>query len=607
MATFNMKMDGRTVVDAYLQRVRHSGTQTVFHSKAGGVFQSMSWQDTRDYVLCLWDYFNQLHVTPSQAIGILSHSRPEWVIADLAIQARRCITVPIYPSNSVEDMSFIFQDSNLSLLVVENEALAEQAARALAHTKKTLPFIQLDAPAFKKHEPVMLWEELAQNKSKAQNHLRELERSVEAVRPEDTASYIYTSGTTGRPKGAIITHSNLIAELRSAGEELTLGPLDRTLTFLPFAHVLGRVESLFPILSGIQLGFAENVNTVSQNLVELPPTLLVSVPRIYEKIYAKIQSDVQARGGLALRLFNWALEVGKKAADAEAMHTSLSLSLRLQHKIAQKLVFQKISSKMGGRIRFTISGGAPLASDLCRFFHACGVRILEGYGLTETTAAITVNRPDDFRFGTVGKPLPGVEIQIAPDGEILVKGPQIFKGYHNNPQATQEVFDSTGWFRTGDIGTFEDGFLKITDRKKELIVTSGGKKVAPQKLENLLKTKPEISHSLILGDQQKYIAALITVNGPTLEQWASQHEGLRGLGLEELIQKPLVLELYGRLIDEVNAQCASFETIKKFYLLAKDFSIETGELTPSLKVKRSTCIKKFAGEIKQLFPEAPYL
>jgi long-chain acyl-CoA synthetase len=349
------------------------------------------------------------------------------------------------------------------------------------------------------------------------------------------------------------------------------------------------------------MAYAESLNSISQNLVEVRPTLLISVPRIYEKVYAKIQADVASAPPMKQKIFNWAVNIGRQIAKMRSEQFPIPVTLLAKYQIADRLVFSKVRTKMGGRIRMTVSGGAPLAAELCEFFHACGVKILEGYGLTETTAAIAANFPGDYRFGTVGKPLGDSEFKIAPDGEILVRGSVVFKEYYRDAAATKASFTEDGWFLTGDIGEISDrGFVKITDRKKELIVTSAGKNVAPQKIENLLKSQRFISQVIVCGDKQKFLGALITLNQEDMSNWAKM-SGISFTTFEELIKKDTVVKLISDKVKTVNSQLASFETIKTFKLLSQDFTTETGELTPSLKLKRKVILSKYQSYVDELF------
>jgi long-chain acyl-CoA synthetase len=481
------------------------------------------------------------------------------------------------------------------MVFVEDTVQLHKVQEAFGRAGKKIPLLLFSgsAPGIKGFEELS-----SEDKMTAQF----LQKCALSVKPSDMATIVYTSGTTGVPKGAVLTHSNLASEIQGVMQAVRFLPDDITLTFLPFAHILGRVESLLPIFSGITLGFAESINSVPQNLGELRPSILVSVPRIYEKIFSKIQSEIAAAPKIKQRIFNWAVSVGRQMARSEqAGGGGGDWVLKGKHKVADRLVFEKIRNKLGGNIRFTVSGGAPLSAELCEFFHACSVRILEGYGLTETTAAVTCNRLEEYAFGTVGKPVSGTSIRIAEDGEIQIQGPLIFKEYFKNPEATRESFTPDGWFCTGDIGEFtERGFLKITDRKKELIVTSGGKNVAPQKLENLLKTNVYVSNAMVYGDKQKYIVALLAPNEPELLKWARER-GMAADSITAILAHPDAQKLYELAVQAANENLASYESIKKFKIVAQDFMIETGELTPSLKIKRKVITAKYKKLIDQMY------
>lgn len=587
-----ISVDGKTVPHAYLHRVKTTPNRRVYSFKKAETYHSRTWAEIHAQILGLHKAFSDAGLKRNDKVCILSQSRPEWNMADLAILTSGLITVPIYPSSSVEDTTSILKNSQPSLIFAEDNHQVQKLESALQAMASKIPIVS--------------WTPLSGCRSLLEfappTHLEDwahsLEKSVHSLEPSDVASIVYTSGTTGVPKGAVLTHQNFISELRGVVQEIPFLDEDITLTFLPFAHVLGRMESLLPVLSGICLGFAENMNSVAQNTLEIRPTLLVSVPRIYEKIFAKIQSETDSLPQGKRAVFRWAVQIGREVARLRSEHLSPSLLLSTKFRVADQLVLSKIRNKLGGRIRLTVSGGAPLSRDLCELFHACGIRILEGYGLTETTAAITVNRPEDFEFGTVGRPVGGSEIRIAPDGEIQVRGPLVFKEYYRNPEATQEVFTRDGWFCTGDIGEFSPrGFLKITDRKKELIVTSGGKKIAPQKLENLIRSSRYLSNGMVYGDQKKFLVALLTLNEISVQDWAAS-QGLTSYGL---YQQPEVIELIEEEIRSINTILANFESIKKFRILPRDFSIDEGELTPSLKLKRRICAEKYQKLIEEMY------
>jgi long-chain acyl-CoA synthetase len=593
-------LDGKTLVEVFLKRVALTPDHRAFLTKQSGSYQPIAWKEVHEQSLGCFEALQTHGIKKGDRVAILSNSRPEWFIADMAIQTLGAVTVPVYQSSTQEDIAYILQHSGAKLVFAEDSAQAEKLEKLFQSSLAPLPVIFFSAP--KKPFPFasQLFSEVSAARDREASALAQSE-TVASIVETDTASIVYTSGTTGQPKGARLAHSCLAAEIRSITQEIELTSEDMCLTFLPFAHVLGRVESLVPLMSGISLAFAENVSTVFANMQEVKPTILMSVPRIYEKIYAKILSDVGAGSDYKKKLFDWAVETGRATVRARSVGNSVSLVQQLKHQVADQLIFSKVRSKLGGKLRFTISGGAPLSQELCEFFHACGVKILEGYGLTETTCAIAVNRPNDYRFGTVGRPLAWTDFRIADDGEIQVRGPAIFSGYFENEAATKEAFTEDGWFCTGDIGEFaESGFLKITDRKKELIVTSGGKNIAPQKLENLLKQIPLVSNALVYGDKKKYLVALLTLSEPETKKWAKAR-GIAFTDFSELVRAPELAAHFDLAVKTLNKSLASYESIKRFHLLANDFTLESGELTPSLKLKRKVITHHYLETLESLY------
>jgi len=423
-----------------------------------------------------------------------------------------------------------------------------------------------------------------------------------AVQPDDIASLIYTSGTTGLPKGVMLMHSNFMSNVRAIDEILEFSPADTTLSFLPLSHVLERMVSFTYLYKGCTIGYAESVETLGENLLEIRPTIMVNVPRILEKIYAKVIDNVLASPPLKRKIFYWALNVGKEVSRHKLQNKPLSGGLKSKHKIAHKLVFSKIIAKTGGRVRFFVSGGGPLSKDIAEFFHAVGILILEGYGLTETSPVISVNTFDHLRFGAVGPPIPGVEVKIAEDGEILTRGPHVMKGYYKMEDLTREAIRD-GWFYTGDIGHLdEDGYLVITDRKKDIIVTAGGKNVAPQPIENMLKIDPYIEGAVLVGDRRRFICALIVPNFEKLEAHAKSNS-IAYESIGDLVKQEPVIRFYEELIDRITPNLASYEKVKKVILMGRDFEIEKGEMTPSLKIKRNIVEEKYQAEIDVLYQE----
>ncbi len=590
-------VDGKNVPEAYLRRIGMSPNQPAFWLKKDGKYQPLIWKEVHTRMLGIHEGLSRMGIGEGDAVCIMSQSRPEWLMSDIAIQGLKGIAVPIYHSSSLEDVAYILEHCQAKAVIVEDAAQCEKLFQVFKK-RPALPVILISGSQHPDLKATPMSEFAKLNNEKAAHD--SFAKIAATIQPNDMASIVYTSGTTGLPKGAVLTHANFGSELRFIVDEIELYESDVTLTFLPFAHIFGRVESFLPIFAGTSLGFAESINAVSQNMAELKPTMLLSVPRIYEKIYAKIMSQVESAPPARQKIFHWAVGIGRQMAKMRSLKQAPSPVLWAKFKIADKLVFEKIRNTMGGNIRLTVSGGAPLNRDLCEFFHACGIKVLEGYGLTETTAAVAVNRPDDYRFGTVGRPVGDSEFKIAEDGEILVKGSLVFKGYYRNQEATGESLQN-GWFHTGDIGEIDtQGFLRITDRKKELIVTAGGKNVAPQKLENLIKARRFMSNGLVFGDKQKYLVALVTLNEPEITKWAAD-SGIAFRNYADLSTLTKIKEIIEIEIAAVNKNLASYESIKKFKILPQDFSIESGELTPSLKLKRKVCVERYRSEIEGMY------
>ncbi|MGE0762723.1 MAG: long-chain fatty acid--CoA ligase [Bdellovibrionales bacterium] len=538
-------------------------------------------------------------VKPGDRVALMSETRYEWLVADFAIMGMGAVNVPIYQSQRAEEVAYILKDSKASCLLLEdyNQWLK------WVQVKDQCPDVKVVALIDGHHElpeGPLTWDDLLEHGTEyLKDHPHFYEQAISRQTGADLASLVYTSGTTGEPKGVVLTHHQITSEVQSVLQNIPLTEKDTSLAFLPFAHVLGRIEGWCAVTAGFTVAFAENIDRLRNNLVEIKPTVLIAVPRIFEKLHMAIITQVQANPILH-KLFAWALEIGKMVSRHKQNGQTVPMSLLAQHAMADRLVFQPLQKKLGGRLRFAVSGGAPLATEISEFFHAIGILILEGYGLTETTAAITANTPLHYRFGTVGRPLPGVDLKLAPDGEIMVKAGQVTPGYHGLPDATAEALKD-GYFYTGDIGEIDaDGFLRITDRKKDLIKTAGGKYVAPQKLENLLKMSPYISQVLIHGDQEKYIVAVLTLNAEKIVDYAKKNEiSYQDYGM--LCQHPQVKALVRGAVAEVNAQLSGFETIKNFAILPREFTIEAGEITPSLKVKRKFCSEKYRDLIASLY------
>ncbi len=546
-----------------------------------------------------------LGVSVGDRVAIVAESRPEWLLADLAILAAGAVTVPIYPTLSAGQVRYILQDSGARVAIVSTKPQLEKL-QEIRHQLPALEALIVMDPAAAAAGSALTLEDV-----EGRGHARmtgdwgagkEFQDAARKVGPDDLATVIYTSGTTGEPKGVMLTHGNLASNMLAAAAVLDLSQDDVALSFLPLSHAFERLVSYVYLYSGMTVVFAESFETVSRDLAKVRPTVMTGVPRVFEKLHGRIVETGEKPGGLQAGIFRWSVKAGLARAHVTLRGKSAGPVTALKTAIADRLVFSKIREKLGGRLRFVASGSAPLAANILEFFSAIGVPIVEGYGLTETSPILTVSPLGALRAGTVGRAVPGVELRIAPDGEILARGPNIMRGYLNKPEATAAVLQD-GWFATGDIGTLDaEGYLAITDRKKDLLVTSGGKKIAPQPIEAVLKQSPLVAEAVVLGDRRKYVAALIVPAFKELER------RLRSLGRPpasraELVARPDAIALYQEIVDALNRDLSQFERIKKIALLPVEFTIESGELTPTLKVKRKVVEEKWKKEIEDLYIE----
>jgi len=593
-----------TLARMFWERVEKSGDQPAQQFKAEGKWEALTWRQVGDVVQELALGLIALGREKGDAVALLSASRAEWVQADMAIFTAGCVTVPVYPSYPSHLVAYVVNDSQAKTLIVEDPAQLAKALEARAKMERLEQIIVMsgyDAP--QPPEMVLTWDTLRRlGRDARATRQRTLTDRVAGGAPDDIATIVYTSGTTGPPKGVVQTHGNHIAAVTASGQATPSEEGWVHLLFLPLAHSFARLESFLAPYKGLTTAFAENLDKVGENLKEVRPHFICSVPRVFEKVYAKILTGVEAGSPLKKRIFNWAMDVGREVSRRQRAGQPVTGALALKRKLADRLVFEKLHQALGGRLRWAVSGGAPLAPDIAEFFHAAGILILEGYGLTETCPALTFNRPSRFKFGSVGQALSGVELKIAADGEILARGPNIAtRGYWKQPEATAEVFESTGWFHTGDIGRLDDeGFLYITDRKKDLIVTAGGMNLAPQNIENLLKSDPFISQALVHGDRRPYPVALITLNADELTAFA-RDQGILTTDPVVIVKHPKIVERVGRTVEEKNTQLQSYAKVKKFAILPVDFSQEGGELTPTLKVKRKIVAEKYRDVLEDLY------
>lgn len=587
-----LRMKAQNLIEAFEQSAARLKDRVCFRFVEEGKWVNMSWNEVRDYITKVAGGLSKLGVTSGDRICILSKTRYEWTLADLGSMAAGAIVVPIYESTVPDQVEFIINNCGASVIFVENEAQLNKILMIrhnLPDVKQIISFE--DVPRKIKRDGIYDFDEVIILGS--ENGEAVYSETLKKLMPESEASFVYTSGTTGNPKGAVLTHGNFMAEVDGATKVLEFREDYESLIFLPLAHIFARCIQFFQLNYGFIQCYAESIDKILDNIATIRPHLVGSVPRIFEKIHARTLQGVQASSPGKQKIFEWALAVGTERVRYVMNNRRVPLGLALKYKLAHKLVFSKLHAKLGGRIRFFISGGAPLSRDISEFFNAFGLDILEGYGLTETTAAITVNTFAARKLGSVGKTVPGVDIKIASDGEILVKGSLVFKGYYKNPEATAEAIDKDGYFHTGDIGQFdEEGFLAITDRKKDIIVTAAGKNIAPQNIENLMKNDPYISQFVVHGDRRKFLTALVTLDTDEVVKYAKSHN-IPFANYNDLVSNEKIYNFIRDRINEKNRLLAKYETIKKFAILPSDFSVESGELTPTLKIKRKVVSQRY--------------
>ena len=592
-----------TLATMFWSRVDKSADRAAQMSKRNGAWTTLTWRQVGEVVRELTLGLIALGRQRGDTVALLSASRAEWVQADFAIFSAGCITVPVYPTYPPDLIAYVVNDSGARTIIVEDPS---QLAKVLEARDKAPGLQQIIVmTGYEATQPpkmVMTWDMLRRlGRDNAAQHAGTLAQRLAETTPGDLASIVYTSGTTGPPKGVMQTHGNHLAAQRNSESAAPCEEGWVHLLFLPLAHSFARLESFLGVYRGLCTAFAENLDKVGDNLKEVRPHFICSVPRVFEKVYAKILSGVEAGSPAKRKIFHWAIGIGREVSRHQQRGQPLAAALRVKQAIAHKLVFSKLHAALGGRLQWAISGGAPLSREIAEFFHSAGILILEGYGLTETCPAATFNRPTRFKFGSVGQALDNVEIKIAADGEILIRGANVARGYFKQPDATAEVFEPSGWFHSGDIGRLDDdGFLFITDRKKDLIVTAGGMNIAPQNIENMLKADPFISQAMVYGDRKPYPVALITVSAEELAKFARE-QGILATDPTVVVKHPKVIERVGRTVEEKNSQLQSYAKIKKFTVLPADFSQEGGELTPTLKVKRKVVSNKYLTTIEELY------
>ena len=593
-------MSVETISQLFINTIRSYPKTNLMMYKKEGKYVSISSQAVWDRVRFLSLGLRALGLRPRDKLIILSENCPDWAMTDFAALCAGATTVPIYPTLMPEQIKYIIDNSDAKIVVCSTRELWRKVETVRKDLTKVTHAILFEDAA---PEGVLtLAGIIAKGKAVAEGGGDDFEKTALGIHPDEVASIIYTSGTTGIPKGVMLSHANIVHNIKSLRAIVEFKETDIILSFLPLSHILERMCTFAFLYVGATIAYAESIETVGENLVEARPTIMVSVPRLFDKIYARVIDQVLAGSALKKKIFFWAVRVGKKRGQMKLRGEPVTGWLKFRYGVAQKLVFSKILAKTGGRVRFFVSGGAPLSKDIAEFFYAAGLTVIEGYGLTETSPVIACNTIEGVKFGTVGRPVPGVEVKIAPDGEILTRGPNLMKGYYKKEAETREVLVD-GWLHTGDIGTLDDeGFLVITDRKKDLIITAGGKNVAPQPIENLLKTNPYIANAVVVGGNRKFISALIVPNFDKLEAYARAGDIPFGNRVELVGRE----EIRNFLLAEVNRctpNLAPYERVKKIALLDREFEIDAGEITPTLKVRRYIVEQKYKGLIDTMYKE----
>ncbi len=592
-----------TIPSLFFSRAAGYGGRCALKAKRAGKYYDISWAEFETKVRELAYGLLALGLKPADKVALLSENRPEWAYSDLAILSIGCVDVPLYTTDVPSQIGYILSHSDSKLAIVSNQDQLKKVLAVKHNLSGLKKIVVIDPPARLNDGDIIPLEAVVElGRVNAAKAGAEFESRLQALKKDDLASIIYTSGTTGPSKGVMLTHDNFLANCRSSLELLPLGEDDICLSFLPLSHVFERMAGYyFPIFIGGTIAYAENLDSVSQNLKEVRPTYACSAPRFYEKMHINITNSVAQSPPSAQKVFNWAINAAKEYSGAKLNRIDPGIASWIKYRIAKAFVFSKLNKALGGRIKFFISGGAPLSKELAEFLYSLGIIVLEGYGLTETSPVITCNTLKGFRFGSVGKPIKDVEVKIAADNEILVKGPSVMKGYYKSEEATKEAIDADGWLHTGDIGFMDEGdFLHITDRKKDIIITAAGKNIAPQNIENIIKSDSYFQEVVLHGDRRPYLTALVVPNFDALKGLAMR-QGIPYLTAQELVTHPRVREFLAKRIEDKQKDMANYEKIKKFKLLDRTLTIEEGEITSTLKVKRKAVSEKYKEILDKMY------
>lgn len=593
----------RTLAELFLNARTKHNLPASLNFKRDGEWRALSSEEVVVRASNIALGLHSLAICNSDKAGILASNSPEWTLFDAGCQFAGIVDVPIYTTLASASIEYILNDAQPRVFFLEN---AEMFGRVAPFVDRctSLEYLVLFDAAGVKHDKCVTLDELEQRGANLRNERPELlAEIIAASRPDDVATLIYTSGTTGEPKGVMLTHNNIISNVIDAGEKYEFSEQDIPLSVLPLSHVFERSAMYLYIYNGMSVYYAESIERVPNNLREVRPTIFVGVPRIFEKVYAKAKLQAAQAGGLKERIFEWAIDLAKDVALRQARNEQLSAIDSAKHRLADRLVYRKLREFFGGRLRFCITGGAALSDDIFLIFTGSGISIMQGYGLTETSPVISSNNPYGVKLGTVGRPIRNVKVRIAEDGEIETTGPGVMLGYYKKDEATRESFTEDGWFRTGDIGQIdEDGYLKITDRKKELFKTSGGKYIAPSPIEQLLRSSRFVSQAVLIGNERKFASALIVPNFEMLDSYA-KHKGFEPMTPAEYCRDKRIIDLFGRQIREATAGLGKFETVKTFRLLERELTVDGGELTPTMKLRRRIVDEKYKALIDEMYAE----
>ncbi|MBF0120476.1 MAG: long-chain fatty acid--CoA ligase [Desulfobacterales bacterium] len=594
----------KTINEVFKNRADKYKKRLAIEKKLNGVWRGASWNEYYDKSRAVGLGLYDLGVRKGDRVSILSDNRLEWLYTDMGTLGIGAVLIPIYLTVPDKEVAYIIENSESKILVVENKTQLEKAIYIKNHYTGLEKIIIIeDLENYPKYNFIMGFNELM---SRGKNNSAVFEDLASSVEPEDLATIVYTSGTTGIPKGAMITHKNIMAVIKSLDSVTPkyAADKDQSVPFLPLSHVFERAAGHFyGMYVGITSSYAESINTILQDIQEKKPTIMLAVPRVCEKVYQRILMQVEKQPSWRKDIFYWGHKIGTEISALREAKKNVPMLLDIQYKIAYFLIFKKLAEALGGRVRWMTASGAPTSREIILFFNAAGIQVIEGYGMTECFAPATMSNLADYKIGTVGRPIPGVDIKIAPDGEILVKGDNVFKGYWKMEKETKDAFTEDGYLMSGDIGMFDsDGFLTITDRKKDLIITSGGKNVAPQKIENMFKSDPLFSQFIVIGDQKKFLSALVNINLDTAVEVAKANN-ISYEKPQELLNNEKFVKIIEEHVSEKNNSLAKYETIKRFQVIKNEFSQEGGELTPSLKVKRKVVHNKYKEIIDSMYEE----